>query len=102
MTMLLIGDAGAVQFSVFTGWQLDETPPSPHSGAAELGVHSKRPQYDDHEPRDECEFLGAPCYYDEGYMRADEAWRLLRYEGHEAVWQHLEERYYAPLLEAIA
>lgn len=94
MTMLLVGDVGAVQFGVFTGWSIDETPPNMrgHASPAEVGVHSRRPQYDDHEPQ-ECELLNAPCYYDVGYLRAQEPWRLLRYEGHEAVWQHLESQY---------
>lgn len=94
MTMILVGDIGAVQFGVFTGWSIDETPTHMRGEAspAEVGVHSSRPQYEDHEPR-ECGLLNAPCYYDVGYLRADEPWRLLRYEGHEAVWQYLASTY---------
>lgn len=103
MTMILVGELGAVQFSVFTGWDLDETPQNVrgHASAAELGVHSLRPQYDDHEARDTCRLLNAPCYYDEGYVRAEEPWRLLRYEGSDAVWAHLET-YYAKLTAGVA
>jgi glucose-1-phosphate cytidylyltransferase len=59
------------------GWGIDETPPSKLGGASPtaVGVHATRPQYDGHEPRD-CHLLDRPCYYDVGYLRADEPWRV--------------------------
>ncbi len=103
LTFYLKGDEGAVQFKLFTGWDL------PHVRAehkdshtlcniypmpADLGYHSRKPVYDDQKPRENCHVLdGQPCYYDGSGLNAEPVFDLLVTEGHEAVWVALENYY---------
>jgi len=109
LAFILKGAAGAIQFVVYTNWHLrrvqeehdsrivsDKFPhlfchPSP----ADLGYHSRVPQYEGHEPITEsCVYLdGAPCYYDGSSLQAVELyWRFVEH-GEDVVWETLEKRY---------
>ena len=94
MLWLLTGKHGAVQFLVYTGWQLphiEDTKVLP----ADIGYHSKKPMYEGQEPMSEkCDVLGGcRCYYDGSGLVADEVFRKLVTHGSDAVWSHLKEYY---------
>jgi hypothetical protein len=110
LRMVLIGEKGATQFVLFTGWDL------PHVAAemmakpihdpldikvrfmpsgADVGCHSLLPL---HEGQDRsqasCEYLGGrPCYYDGSALMSDDALKILLSEGSDGIWKYLEERY---------
>ncbi|HEX9833460.1 MAG TPA: hypothetical protein VGA66_10330 [Mycobacterium sp.] len=104
MRFVLIGDAGAVQFVVYTGWMLNETPENGWGRvmAADLGYHSPVPRYEDQAMlTDDCEYLGnKPCYYDGSTLNAELPWRILRHEGGKALWTYLED-YYRSKFESV-
>lgn len=88
----------AVQFMAYTGWGIDETPEhyrwSPPL-AVDLGFHIAGHGIGDwlYETNN-CDVVdGGRCSYDGSGTMADEPWRLLRYEGHEAVWEFLRARH---------
>ncbi len=98
MRFILKGDEGAIQFLVFSGWlpepklaTLDKIyPPMP----ADLGYHSKKPNYEGQEPMEnECEYIGGKCFYDGSGLNAEEPFRILCNEGGEALWAYLEKVY---------
>ena len=92
---VLRGDAGAVQFVIYSGW-LPEPQPygQAHYMAADLGCHSRTPRYDGQGSMGPCELLdGTPCYYDGSGLNAEEPFRILCSFGHEALWAYLEEMY---------
>lgn len=101
MRMVLKGPLGVVQFVLYTGWYLDETPKH-HSMkplAADLGYHSRKPLYEGQTQMDYCNYFdGDPCYYDGSSLNAEAPWHLLRYDGGDAVWDYLRE-YYASTFE---
>ena len=105
---VLKGAAGAVQFILYTNWQLPNVRQEfeerfgdcwPRSLAqplpADLGYHSPKPMYDDHEPIDDsCPYLdGKPCYYDGSTLAAERIFDVLTAAGAEGVWRELEEYY---------
>jgi hypothetical protein len=105
----LKGELGAVQFVVYTHWQLphvqadiDAKPPDPrfpymfHEGTAwDLGYHSAKPMYEGQTKiSDQCELLGGPCYYDGSTLNAEPVFDTLRAEGDDGVWKKLEEYYH--------
>lgn len=114
MRMLLKGERGAVQFLLFTNWQLPHVTeefkrkmersndikmdlrcfwtPTP----ADLGYHSPEPQYPEQtQSQSACPHLdGRPCYYDGSGLQAEPIYRLLLTKGSEGVWAALEERYH--------
>ena len=105
LRFLAKGNAGTVQFLLFTSWlpkfAVDKTfvwgshekawPPFP----ADLGFHSKTPQYEGHTPSDlECEYCdGQPCYYDGSGLNANLAMYTLVNGGEEALWKFMDEYY---------
>jgi hypothetical protein len=106
----LIGELGAVQFVLYTNWQLphvtkeQSTKLNPISGdlhwlcrpmPADLGYHSPKPMYDDHTTMDgPCDLLGGkPCYYDGSGLNAEPIYETLLREGDEGVWKALEDYY---------
>ena len=98
------GETAVVQFLVYTGWMLDATPQRAWGNpmAADIGFHWPFPQYRGQEPMDNCHLLdGGHCYYDGSGLNAEEPWRLLREEGDEALWAHLEG-YWATLAEEVS
>lgn len=73
LRMVLKGELGAVQFLLFTNWMLphvqDELRNAPKSSffkepmPADLGYHSPKPMYEDHEPAGSSEFsFNNPVY----------------------------------------
>mgnify|MGYP001423315064 CR=1 FL=1 len=100
LRMYLIGPEGAVQFVLYTDWHL------PHVDAelrakgsriqptpADLGYHSRVPQYEDQASRDDCHLLGGPCYYDGSCLNAERIYDVLLREGSDGVWRELEAYY---------
>jgi hypothetical protein len=107
--MVLKGEAGAVQFLVYTNWQL------PHVVAeqarkesdadlyrllwqpmgADVGYHSPTARYEGQDRAQEsCPYLdGAPCFYDGSGLAAETMLALLIAKGSDAVWEALQERY---------
>lgn len=100
------GEAGAVQFVLYTGWlpqyaradnigyrRLREQAHAPMP--SDLGYHSKKPHYDGQTAIvDACEFCdGQPCYYDGSGLNANDAMYALVNGGGEALWQFLDAYY---------
>lgn len=94
MLWILEGKLGAVQFLVYTGWQLPHIKDS-EPMAADLGYHSPKPRYEGHTPMSgECKHVkGGKCYYDGSGLNADRVLEILRREGSDGVWRELEEYY---------
>ncbi len=108
---LLRGPAGAVQLILGTHWIPGELWPghgiSPDGSVGwvrsdgrlstdpdgyGIGVHSRVPQYGDHESQ-ECGLLGGPCFYDESLSAADPLVSRFLAEGEQVIWDELESRY---------
>ena len=101
----------AVQFILYTNWQLPEVMeelkarryevidgdahwmerPMP----ADLGYHSPVPMYDGQGLiRDNCELVGGgPCFCDGSSLNAERIYEVLLREGDDGVWRELEEYY---------
>ncbi len=109
MRWYLMGPEGAVQFVVYTSWHLPhvqaEMDLKPLSEGctrymhhkplpADIGYHSKVPQYEGQESiDDDCEFTGGKCYYDGSGLNAKKGFELLVEKGSDAVWEWMEECY---------
>ena len=101
MRMVLKGPNGAVQFLLFTGWYLPQNVDETFANSlckpipADLGYHSYKPMYDEHEPIDEhCKYLnGQKCYYEGSGLAAEKVFDILLKEGSDGVWKYLEEYY---------
>lgn len=110
LRFLLIGDAGAVQFVVYTKWQLPHVTeehkrryyaPSgddPHwmerPLPADLGYHARMPHYEGQSSMGACSILGgAECYYDGSRLNAEPVFKRLLAEGDAGVWDALEKYY---------
>lgn len=97
LRMVLKGPKGAVQFILYTGWDLPHVTeeygvrePMP----ADLGYHSPTPMWEDQTPMDNCPYLdGKPCYYDGSSLNAERIYRVLLEKGSDGVWAELEEYY---------
>lgn len=109
MRWYLLGEQGAVQWVVYTNWQLpavqvemDAREPNKRfpyffhePQPADLGYHAKRQMYDGQEPHDDCHLLGCACYYDGSGLNAQRIMDVLRREGSDGVWRELEAYYEA-------
>lgn len=96
MRMVLVGPKGAVQFVLYTGWYMEETPHRGEALPADLGYHAREPMYEEQHSMGPCGYLGgADCYYDGSGLNADAIFDILRREGGEAVWKALEGYYRA-------
>ena len=100
------GDAGAVQFLLYTGLTPQFAEPSEigvrdcewgsaQAMPADLGYHSKTPRYTGHEVVDSaCEFCGGqPCYYDGSSLNANDAMYALVNGGDAGLWAFLDAYY---------
>ena len=99
------GEAGAVQFLLFTGWLPQYAKPSVIGSRdcewgqyvlpADLGYHSKTPQYEGQKSSSfACEFCGdQPCYYDGSSLNANDAMYALVNGGDSALWDFLDAYY---------
>jgi hypothetical protein len=107
LRFVLKGPRGAVQFLVYTNWQLshvavvNERHNHDHllckPMGADVGYHSPVPTYDGQTSiRSACPYLdGKPCYYDGSGLRA-EIWlnEILLPLGSDGVWKALEQEYH--------
>jgi len=109
ITFILKNENKAVQFVLFTNWQLPhvtkEFVAKPMKSAieleclfmpmaADLGYHSPIPHYATQEPTSEkCEYTDGVCYYDGSGLAAESVYNTLLEEGDEGVWHELEEYY---------
>lgn len=109
LRFVLKGEKGAVQFVLFTNWQLPHVTeeflgkrigdlldikvrflPLP----ADVGYHSLKPMYKGQKPTKNCPYLdGKPCYYDGSGLRAKDVYEILLEKGSEGVWNELKEYY---------
>lgn len=118
LRMVLKGNKGAVQFVLYTNWQLPHVTKEQdqkilnrrldlidlkvtyHPLPADLGYHSLKPHYEDQKPMADCPYLnGKPCYYDGSGLAAEHVYEILLKEGSEGVWKYLED-YYKCIFEA--
>ncbi len=100
------GDAGAVQFLLWTGWLPQYAPPS-NIGAryirewnagtlypADLGIHAKVAQYEGQPFTTDCEYCdGGRCHYDGSSLNASDAMYALVNGGDSALWAFLDAYY---------
>lgn len=106
MRFMTIGDEGAVQFVLYTGWLPQHAIPDGIGGRfvkewghacmpADLGYHSKAPRYEGQEVAQEsCVYCGGqPCYYNGSGLNANDAMYALVNGGEEALWQFMDEYY---------
>jgi len=93
---LVIGEKGAIQFLLYTGWMLPGMTENIKPMAADLGYHSFKPMYKGQEVmQQDCPVLnGSPCYYDGSGLQADKPWKILREHGGERLWEFLEKEYH--------
>lgn len=97
------GDEGVVTFVLFTNWQLPSIDKEKgidilckidHPVPADLGFHSKKKQYAQHNCSGECEYLdGENCYYDGTSLGAKNVFDILKEKGDEGVFKYLEDKY---------
>ena len=99
LTFYAKGEKGAIQFAVLTGWEVEpgrrcDRPTSDYPLPSDLGYHSPVQFYPEQEPMtDDCPVLGGKCYYDGSTLNAEEPFRVLCNEGHEALWTYLDAVY---------
>lgn len=104
LRMVLKGEAGAVQFVLYTNWQLPHVTRELdakrgshtlcHPMPADLGYHSPSPRWDDQTAQPDCPYLdGKPCYYDGSGLNAERIYGVLLREGSDGVWRELREYY---------
>lgn len=111
LRMVLKGNKGAVQFILYTNWQLPHVQEELNRKAignderyisallnpipADLGYHSPVPIYEGQNVCSEsCEYLdGKPCYYDGSGLNAESIYEVLLKEGSDGVWRELEDFY---------
>ena len=93
------GPDGAVQFVLYTDWLpipcgtkllMNSVGTMP----ADLGVHSRKPLYENQTPiADECKYTEGPCYYDGSGLNAYDAYAALVNQGIDALWTFLDGYY---------
>lgn len=113
---LALGAAGAVQFvcwqylpntaihAVFASSPMLRGPTAPDGSiwnALDLGLHSPRPLYPDHEPMGTCDVLEGQCFYDgSSYtpVLLCRKWAAASFDDDAVIWPHLERFYRQELL----
>lgn len=96
MSWSLRGEAGAVEFTFFTGMFLPATPARVRVGGASgkcLSIHSAFEMRDALNEADGCGLTGGHCWHDVTYLAADDLLEVLVAKGHEALWTELEQWY---------
>jgi len=99
---LAVGDAGAVQFVMNTGWApgLPVRSAGTFPYAVDLGYHWSTQRYEGMSQFSECDALGeGGCYYDGSGLNAEPVMEAFIRDGEPAVWAALED-YYAHLVAA--
>jgi len=97
LKFVLKGELGAVQFLIFTNWQLPHVQREfGHQGpmAADIGYHSPMPMYDGQIQMADWEYLdGKPCYYDGSGLYANHFFDVMVSQGGDAMWAAIEQYY---------
>lgn len=95
----LIGDKGAVQLLMATGWYLPELQISCQPVGHHIGIHSYVPTFDDQEiSQEKCDLLpckNGKCFYGAMYCESDRLVNELIKHGDNAVWKKLKEIYFS-------
>ena len=113
LQFVLRGPVGAVQFVLYTNWQLPRVTVENYGSyapvgndyhwrerptPADLGYHAYTPQYDGQKPVGPCHILtdaADGCYYDGSTLNAEPVFTRLLEEGDDGVWAELLEFYHA-------
>lgn len=108
---ILKGEHGAVQFLLYTNWQLPHVKKEHIANkvgkpmdkyeleayfypmATDLGYHSKVKFYDGQYESEDCEYTGGKCYYDGSGLAAEDVFEKLLSGGDTAVWKEMEDYY---------
>ncbi|MDP9162377.1 MAG: hypothetical protein M3O09_19395 [Acidobacteriota bacterium] len=110
MRWYVTGPKGAIQFVLYTNWQLKHiqkkfdnrvnendsrfTHLFCHPQPADIGYHSYVPHYEGHTPMSkECHLLKGPCYYGGSSLNAQIYYDILVERGGDALWDALEDKY---------
>lgn len=105
MVFLLIGEKGAVQWMIGTGWytasavtHLAGFPPSgfdkPRPSGWDLGYHAKAPKYEGQSPMGHCHVLAeGDCFYDGSSLNAELPIEGFLAGGLDYLWPKLEALY---------
>ncbi len=103
LRMILQGKLGAVQFVLYTNWQLPHVTAEQNNRKghlfcqplpADLGYHAPTPQHEGQPSQPNCPYLdGQPCYYDGSGLQAEAVYQTLLTEGSEGVWNVLKQKY---------
>lgn len=97
---LAVGEAGAVQFVMNTGWVpgLPARPAGLYPYAVDLGYHWPTSRYEGMSRFEDCDVLGdGGCFYDGSGLNAEPVMQAFIRDGEPAVWAALEN-YYADLV----
>lgn len=86
---ILSGEAGAVQFMVLHIKPLNQYWP------IDLGVHSKKPLYENQDHLENCAVLEGECYYSPSFGMAKEFWQRVENSSQpiDSIWLELESVY---------
>lgn len=102
LRMVLLGEMGAVQFVLSTGWMLPEVAKEMKEDIKlhhfyplpmDLGYHSYKPLHEWQESTANCPYLKGPCYYDGSGLNAVRIYEVLVRKGSEEVWSELKKYY---------
>ena len=106
VSMVLVGEKGAVHFSFGTGMFLPEThrqwlnkPEFAHHDPVnymgyDVGYHSPKPLYSSSTiSQQKCDWIKKPCYCDGSTMKAEIFMDVLVRKGSDKIWEMLEEDY---------
>lgn len=112
MRFYIIGEKGAVQFTLMTGWYphiIKKTTfddwsdwnqlrisiqPHDEPMPCDLGYHSRVPRYEGQTLMDDtCPIINGPCYYDGSGLNAYKPFSILVHDGSERLWEFLEHYY---------
>ena len=101
LIFVLRGEAGAINFTIYTGWSEDSIEwrngDKRHILAvlpADIGGHGYKPRYSEQHRQEKCCWLDdKPCYYDGSSLQAEDVYKVLVTQGEEAMWEEMQ-RYY--------
>ena len=94
---VLIGELGAIEFRIATGWYLKSTRGDNQDCSflpSGLTYHSPKPFYENQYAVKECEYLNdKECYRDGSILNSYEVFDILCEKGDAGVWEYLENYY---------
>ncbi len=95
MLFTLIGEHGAVTFTLFTNWHLPHVAEelkdkAIHPIPADIGYHSFYSMHEDQIRRSEiCEYIGVPCYQDGSSIQSRKFFDELTSKGLNGLWKKM-------------